>query len=94
MWQIQEQQFGCMSTWLTSWGRWRSWLSHLSNTQKVLSSNLGRLIVFDRAALPLGRPARTPCGCACTYTFDSFTPLNTNDSASWCSMSHTTLNGQ
>ena len=25
-------------------GRWRSWLSHLSNTQKVLSSNLGRLI--------------------------------------------------
>ena len=27
-------------------GRWRSWLSHLSNTQKVLSSNLGRLIVF------------------------------------------------
>ena len=28
-------------------GRWRSWLSHLSNTQKVLSSNLGRLMVFD-----------------------------------------------
>ncbi len=29
-------------------GRWRSWLSHLSNTQKVLSSNLGRLIyVFE-----------------------------------------------
>ena len=27
-------------------GRWRSWLSHLSNTQKVLSSNLGRLIVL------------------------------------------------
>ncbi len=25
-------------------GRWRSWLSHLSNTQKVLSSSLGRLI--------------------------------------------------
>ena len=24
-------------------GRWRSWLSHLSNTQKVLSSILGRL---------------------------------------------------
>ena len=27
-------------------GRWRSWLSHLSNTQKVLSSNLGRLMMF------------------------------------------------
>ena len=27
-----------------SMGRWRSWLSHLSNTQKVLSSNLGRLM--------------------------------------------------
>ena len=27
-------------------GRWRSWLSHLSNTQKVLSSILGRLIYF------------------------------------------------
>jgi hypothetical protein len=29
-------------------GRWRSWLSHLSNkrTQKVLSSSLGRLISF------------------------------------------------
>ncbi len=27
-----------------TWGRWRSWLSHLSNTQKVLSSNLGRLM--------------------------------------------------
>ncbi|KAI5894798.1 uncharacterized protein SCHCODRAFT_02617817 [Schizophyllum commune H4-8] len=26
-------------------GRWRSWLSHLSNTQKVLSSILGRLIL-------------------------------------------------
>ena len=26
-----------------STGRWRSWLSHLSNTQKVLSSSLGRL---------------------------------------------------
>ena len=25
-------------------GRWRSWLSHLSNTQKVLSSILGQLI--------------------------------------------------
>jgi hypothetical protein len=24
--------------------RWRSWLSHLSNTQKVLSSSLGRII--------------------------------------------------
>ena len=23
--------------------RWRSWLSHLSNTQKVLSSSLGRI---------------------------------------------------
>ena len=29
---------------LSDKGRWRSWLSHLSNTQKVLSSNLGRLI--------------------------------------------------
>ena len=28
-------------------GRWRSWLSHLSNTQKVLSSNLGRLIFSE-----------------------------------------------
>ena len=27
-------------------GRWRSWLSHLSNTQKVLSSSLGRLIMW------------------------------------------------
>ena len=27
-------------------GRWRSWLSHLSNTQKVLSSSLGRLIFY------------------------------------------------
>ena len=27
-------------------GRWRSWLSHLSNTQKVLSSNLGRLTFY------------------------------------------------
>ena len=25
--------------------RWRSWLSHLSNTQKVLSSSLGRIIL-------------------------------------------------
>ena len=25
--------------------RWRSWLSHLSNTQKVLSSSLGRIII-------------------------------------------------
>ena len=33
------------------WGRWRSWLSHLSNTQKVLSSNLGRLIAFSRMRL-------------------------------------------
>ena len=31
-------------------GRWRSWLSHLSNTQKVLSSNLGRLNIFAPSA--------------------------------------------
>ena len=35
--------------WL-AWGRWRSWLSHLSYilkwSQKVLSSSLGRLILF------------------------------------------------
>ena len=27
-------------------GRWRSWLSHLSNTQKAPSSSLGRLTLF------------------------------------------------
>jgi hypothetical protein len=27
--------------------RWRSWLSHLSNTQKVLSSSLGRIILLE-----------------------------------------------
>ncbi|KAK0442289.1 uncharacterized protein EV420DRAFT_1080408 [Desarmillaria tabescens] len=27
-------------------GRWRSWLSHLSNTQKVLSSSLGQLTFY------------------------------------------------
>ncbi|KAI0306269.1 hypothetical protein B0F90DRAFT_729449 [Multifurca ochricompacta] len=26
--------------------RWRSWLSHLSNTQKVPGSNPGRTIIF------------------------------------------------
>ena len=31
-------------------GRWRSWLSHLSNTQKVLSSSLGRLIFLSFSA--------------------------------------------
>lgn len=35
-------------TYFRTKGRWRSWLSHLSNigAQKVLSSNLGRLIHF------------------------------------------------
>ena len=27
--------------------RWRSWLSHLSNTQKVPGSNPGRTIIFS-----------------------------------------------
>ena len=37
-------------------GRWRSWLSHLSYTQKVLSSSLGRLIfsTLDRPLLAWG----------------------------------------
>ena len=34
-------------------GRWRSWLSHLSNTQKVLSSSLGRLILLLGTSFPL-----------------------------------------
>ncbi len=43
-------------------GRWRSWLSHLSNTfsgivpggsQKVLSSNLGRLIFCPFCVIPV-----------------------------------------
>ena len=33
--------------------RWRSWLSHLSNTQKVLSSSLGRLTFSFILFLPL-----------------------------------------
>ena len=34
-------------------GRWRSWLSHLSNTQKVLSSILGRLTFSAMLSLPV-----------------------------------------
>ena len=53
-------------------GRWCSWLSHLSHTQVVLSSNLGRLItqgpdiasviIFFRCLLPL--PERGACQLA------------------------------
>ena len=44
-WSGRDNIFQCYQT----SGRWRSWLSHLSNTtvaQKVLSSSLGRLIFF------------------------------------------------
>ena len=41
-------------------GRWRSWLSHLSNTQKVLSSNLGRLNFEPNAPFCFGLRASSP----------------------------------
>ena len=36
-------------------GRWRSWLSHLSNTQKVLSSILGRLMFLNGSPVGFAR---------------------------------------
>ncbi len=49
-------------------GRWRSWLSHLSNTQKVLSSNLGRLIAWSLTAFFCSRGQHGSVLCTASST--------------------------